>query len=85
MRYVPHACLRTQLTQQEDISRPYALNILRKSERIGANNQALEGVSQEDRCTCPHSVVDGKPGVYEVKEGVTGAGAGAKTNIGYEA
>ena len=85
MRYVPPCTILSKLTEQEDISRLYALTISLSQARVKADRQALEGVAQEDRCTCPHSVVDGKPGVYEVKEGVTGAGAGAKTNIGYEA
>jgi hypothetical protein len=38
---------------------------------VETNRQALEGVAKEDRCTCPHSLVEGKQGVYEVKKGVT--------------
>ena len=44
---------------------------LTSQSRVKANRQALEGVAKEDRCTCPHSLVEGKPGVYEVKQGVT--------------
>jgi hypothetical protein len=51
--------------------RLYVLTTSHKHARVEANRQALEGVAKEDRCTCPHSLVEGKPGVYEVKQGVT--------------
>ena len=47
--------------------------------------QALAGVSEEDRCQCPHTPIDGRPGVYEVKKGETGQDGKAKVDVGYEA
>lgn len=47
--------------------------------------QALAGVPEEDRCQCPHTPIDGRPGVYEVKKGETGQEGKAKVNVGYEA
>ncbi|OCF43925.1 hypothetical protein I317_02195 [Kwoniella heveanensis CBS 569] len=29
---------------------------------------ALEGVPEAERCQCEHTPVEGRPGVYEVKE-----------------